>query len=59
MTFCLGMTVHEGLVGIADTRMISGTETFTGRKYSIFNRQGEPFFLMTSGLHSVRDKTLT
>jgi putative proteasome-type protease len=59
MTFCLGMKTRDGLVGIADTRMTSGTETITGRKYSIYHRPGESFFLMTSGLRSVRDKTLT
>lgn len=26
MTFCLGMKVEEGLVGIADTRVTTGAE---------------------------------
>lgn len=59
MTFCLGMSVVEGLVGIADTSITSGNEVTIARKiksYSIVNGQ---FFVMTSGLRSVRDKTLT
>jgi putative proteasome-type protease len=58
MTFCLGMRVGEGLVGIADTCVTSGTEVITARKVSVHEHGGHPFFLMTSGLRSVRDKTL-
>ena len=32
MTFCLGVSVEEGLVGIADTRITSGNEVITARK---------------------------
>ena len=35
MTFCLGMRVKDGLVGIADTRVTSGSECITARKVSI------------------------
>lgn len=59
MTFCLGMRVAEGLVGIADTRVTSGTEVITARKVSVHEHSGRTFFLMTSGLRSVRDKALT
>jgi len=59
MTFCLGMKVREGLVGIADTRLTSGTETITARKYSIYENDHQSLFLLTSGLRSVRDKALT
>jgi len=59
MTFCLGMKVEEGLVGIADTRVTSGTEVITARKVSVHEHGGRTFFLLTSGLRSVRDKTLT
>jgi putative proteasome-type protease len=59
MTFCLGMKVAGGLVGIADTRVTSGTEVITARKVSVHEHHGQTFFLMTSGLRSVRDKTLT
>ena len=60
MTFCLGIKVSEGLVGIADTRVISGNENISARKISVY-QQGEncSLFLMTSGLRSVRDKAVT
>jgi putative proteasome-type protease len=51
--------VREGLVGIADTRLTSGTETITARKYSIYESEHQSLFLLTSGLRSVRDKALT
>jgi putative proteasome-type protease len=59
MTFCLGMRVADGLVGIADTRVTSGTECITALKVSVYEFDGHAFFLMTSGLRSVRDKALT
>ncbi|WP_045210735.1 peptidase [Desulfonatronovibrio magnus] len=61
MTFCLGITVSDGLVGIADTRIMSGNELTTAPKvscYSFENGYGA-FFMMTSGLRSVRDKVMT
>ena len=59
MTFCLGMATDEGLVGIADTLVTSGRECITLRKLSIYETSGGPMFIMTSGLRSMRDKTLT
>ena len=59
MTFCLGMKVQEGLVGIADTLVTSGTECITARKISIYQQEKFSMFLMTSGLRSVRDKVVT
>jgi putative proteasome-type protease len=59
MTFCLGIKLKDGLVGLADTRITSGTEVFLAKKVSNFQRNGHPMFLMTSGLRSVRDKALT
>jgi putative proteasome-type protease len=59
MTFCLGMKVEDGLVGIADTRVTSGREVITASKVSVHEHGASSFFLMTSGLRSVRDKTLT
>lgn len=59
MTFCLGMKVKDGLVGIADTRVTSGTECIRARKISVYRGDRYSFFLMTSGLRSVRDKSLT
>ncbi|MBH0201573.1 MAG: peptidase [Nitrospira sp.] len=59
MTFCLGMKVEEGLIGIADTRVTTGAECITARKISIHQHGRHSMFLMTSGLRSVRDKAVT
>jgi putative proteasome-type protease len=59
MTFCLGMIVEEGIVGIADSRLTSGSEIISAKKVTL-HQQGEgSMFIMTSGLRSVRDKTMT
>lgn len=58
MTFCLGVTVEEGLVGIADTRVVSGSELQTARKVATYQGPGYSFFIMSSGLRSIRDKVL-
>jgi len=59
MTFCLGITVKEGLLGIGDTRITSGNEAITARKINTYSIGSGLIFIMTSGLRSVRDKTLT
>jgi putative proteasome-type protease len=59
VTFCLAIKVSEGLVGIADTRVITGNERITARKVAVYRRPEGAFFVMTSGLRSVRDKALT
>lgn len=59
MTFCVGINVQEGLIGIADTRITSGNETLTARKVSIYEQGHSAFFIMTSGLRSISDKALT
>ena len=58
MTFCLGVKTHDGLVGIADSRVLSGNEFITARKVSIHRCDHGALFVMTSGLRSVRDKTI-
>lgn len=59
MTFCLGIKVKEGLVGLADTRVTSGSECITARKVNLYHQDHTKIFVMTSGLRSVRDKVLT
>lgn len=61
MTFCAALQVKEGLIGIADTRITSGTERITAKKITIQQntKKKHAFFIMTSGLRSVRDKALT
>jgi len=61
VTFCAALKVKEGLIGIADTRITSGTERTTAKKISVQQLSGKKhaFFIMTSGLRSVRDKAIT
>jgi len=59
MTFCLGMMVQEGIIGIADSRLTSGNEIISAKKVSVYQQGQGSFFIMTSGLRSLRDKTIT
>lgn len=59
MTFCLGITVEDGLVGLADTRITAGNEMTTAQKLSTYETESGAVFFMTSGLRSVRDKVAT
>lgn len=59
MTFCLGITLTDGIVAIADTRITSGRETTTARKMYVRQNKNQSMFIMTSGLRSLRDKTIT
>lgn len=59
MTYCLGIKVRTGLVAIADTRLTSGSEVSVNKKISIHEIEKHTFFIMTSGLRSVRDKAIT
>ena len=58
MTFCLGITVEQGLIAIADTRLVAGNEYLVARKTASYQGPGFAFFVMTSGLRSLRDKVL-
>jgi putative proteasome-type protease len=59
MTFCLGVKVAGGIVGIADTRITSGSEVSTKKKLFVHQTGKHSMFIMTSGLRSVRDKAIT
>ena len=59
MTFCVGIKVNEGIVALADTRIVRGSEQVNKQKLAEFQHAGQSLFTMTSGLRSVRDKTLT
>ncbi|MFT4095287.1 MAG: hypothetical protein QM640_16780 [Niabella sp.] len=59
MTYCLGIKLKEGLVGISDTRISAGTNVTTRKKVSVHEDGDSCLFIMTSGLRSVRDKALT
>ncbi len=59
MTYCLGIKTKHGLIGLSDTRITSGSETTTSKKVYTINKEKHSFFIMTSGLRSVRDKAIT
>lgn len=59
MTYCLGIKVKSGIIGISDTRITSGQETTQAKKVFTINKEKHSFFIMTSGLRSVRDKAIT
>jgi len=59
MTYCLGIKTKHGLIGLSDTRITSGSETTTSKKVYTVNKEKHSFFIMTSGLRSVRDKAIT
>jgi putative proteasome-type protease len=58
MTFCLGINLEDGLVGLADTRVLAGRDSTTATKVATYQGPGFSFFIMNSGLRSLRDKTL-
>ena len=58
MTYCLGIKVKDGLVGIADTRISAGSSTTVKKKVLVMQQDKTSLFIMTSGLRSVRDKAV-
>ena len=58
MTFCIGVRVQEGLVALADTQIVRGEQISSKAKLSQLAQGDRSAFLMTSGLRSVRDKTV-
>ncbi len=59
MTYCVAMNVKDGIVGLSDTLITSGFEKASLRKVNVYSPPHGTFFVMTSGLRSLRDKTLT
>jgi len=59
MTYCVGMLVRQGLVALSDGRLTSGSQLSVARKNILMGTgPASRFFLMNSGLRSLRDKTL-
>ncbi len=50
--------MRDGLVALADTRIVRGSEQVNKQKLAEFLHKDASLFTMTSGLRSVRDKTL-
>lgn len=59
MTFCIGIKVSEGIVALADSRIVVGAAQSTKSKLATIDHPTGTLFTMTSGLRSIRDKTLT
>ena len=59
MTFCVGMRLKEGIIGLADNLIITGNEAIRAKKVTTHRAGDNSFFLMTSGLRSARDKAIT
>ena len=58
MTFCCALKCRDGLVALADTQIVRGSEQLNKSKLSVLDGGDESFFVMTSGLRSVRDKLM-
>jgi len=58
MTYCLGIKIAEGLICLADGRITSGNQVTNAQKLSMHGNGPAQFAVMTSGLRSLRDKTL-
>lgn len=58
MTYCLGIRVSEGLMCLADGRLTSGMQSHSAGKVSMHHFGDNDICIMTSGLRSIRDKTL-
>ncbi|MCB0688553.1 MAG: peptidase [Saprospiraceae bacterium] len=59
MTYCLGMKLNKGLILLADTCISSGAHRTYAKKIYTYNNTRKNLFVATSGLRSVRDKTIT
>ena len=58
MTYCLGITVREGLICLADGRVTSGSQVSIVRKVSLHGPADRRVCIMTSGLRSLHDKAI-
>ena len=58
MTFCVGLRVREGLIALGDTRIVKGDEHVIKSKLSFSTNGSSHWWLMTSGLRSIRDKAI-
>lgn len=58
MTFCVAIKSKTGVVALSDTRISSGLGVSTSKKIKTYQENGNSFFIMSSGLRSIRDKVL-
>lgn len=58
MTFCIAIKSKAGVVALSDTRISSGLGVSTSKKIQTYQQDGNSFFIMSSGLRSIRDKVV-
>jgi putative proteasome-type protease len=58
VTYCVVIRVKDGIIALSDGRITAGTQMTSARKASLFGEGPNRFFVMTSGLRSIRDKTV-
>ena len=58
MTFCVAIKSKTGVVALSDTRISSGLGVSTSKKIQTFQNGSNSFFIMSSGLRSIRDKVI-
>lgn len=58
MTFCIAIKSKTGVVALSDTRISSGLGVSTSKKLKTYQDGGNSFFIMSSGLRSIRDKVI-
>jgi len=58
MTFCVAIKSKTGVVALSDTRISSGLGISTSKKIKTYQDGGNSFFIMSSGLRSIRDKVI-
>jgi len=58
MTFCIAIKSKTGVVALSDTRISSGLGVSTSKKIQIYQDGTSSFFIMSSGLRSIRDKVI-
>jgi len=59
MTFCIAIQVRQGILALADTEIVKGNERVTRSKLTVDPNANQTWWLMTSGLRSIRDKAVT
>jgi putative proteasome-type protease len=58
MTFCIAVKCKTGVVALSDTRISSGLGVSTSKKIQTYQDGVNSFFIMSSGLRSIRDKVI-
>jgi putative proteasome-type protease len=58
VTYCVAIKTKYGLVALSDGRITAGNQVSSARKATLFGEGTNRFFIMTSGLRSIRDKAV-